>query len=63
MKIPKWAYGDGAKKLEPPESVREKGWDADDAPSAEVFNWWMHEMSENLADLKKWEMKRFVYQA
>ena len=61
-KIPKWAYGDLAKKMEPPESVKEKGWSAEDAPSAEVFNWWMHEMSENLADLKKWEMKRFLYQ-
>ena len=59
LEIPEWAYGHGAKKSEPPESVKEKGWGADDAPSAEVFNWWMGGVSKCLDDLKKIDQDQY----
>jgi len=52
MEIPKWAYGENAKKVKPPKSIQENGWSAEDAPSAEVFNWWMHHISQAMDELQ-----------
>lgn len=53
-KVPTW----GAAGVEPPESLKNKGFEAEYKPPADYFNWFWHSVSEALSELQEFAFQR-----